>query len=362
MNSLRERIASLIETEGPMSVADYMVHCLFDPEHGYYTTRQPFGADGDFTTAPEISQIFGELIGVWIFGAWRAIGSPLPVTIAEIGPGRGTLMKDVLRTLSRLDADLVEKVSVAMVEASPRLTEVQKAALANSAAKVSWHTSLDALPQTPLIVVANELFDAIPIRQFVRTEAGWRERCVGLTGRNGLHFVAGAGSLDPALLPAGAENAPVGAIFELSRSRSVLMETIACRIAMEGGAGLFFDYGHLESGLGDTLQAVRRHRYEDVLENPGEADITSHVDFAMLAAVARGHGLEAHLTTQGDFLIRCGLLERAGRLGAEADAVVRENISVAVERLAGPDAMGELFKAMAIFPPGAAVPPFSNAR
>ena len=362
MNSLRERIASLIEAEGPMSVADYMAHCLFDPEQGYYTTRQPFGVDGDFTTAPEISQMFGELIAVWIFGAWRAIGSPSPLTIAEIGPGRGTLMKDVLRTLSRLDAGLVEKASIVMVEASPRLTEVQKAALANSASDISWHTSLDALPQTPLIVVANELFDAIPLRQFVRTEAGWRERRVGLDGRNGFHFVAGAGSLDPALLPAGAENAPVGSIFEISRPRSVLMETIARRIETDGGAGLFFDYGHLESGLGDTLQAVRRHSYEDVLENPGEADITSHVDFAVLAAVASANGLEARLTTQGDFLIRSGLLERAGRLGAEAGEAAREDISAAVERLAGPNAMGELFKAMAIFPPGAAVPPFYDAR
>ncbi len=362
MSGLRDRIARLIEAAGPMSVADYMALCLFDPDAGYYTTRQPFGVDGDFTTAPEISQIFGELIGVWAYSAWTALGRPVPVTIAEIGPGRGTLMKDVLRTLARLDAGLVSRASFALVEISPKLAAVQRATLGRHDADISWHQTIDTLPSAPLMVVANELFDAIPIRQFMLTGGHWRERCIGLDEAQQLCFATGAGLLDPSLLPLEAADAPPGSIFEVSSRRNALMDTIAGRIADNGGAGLFFDYGHLEPGLGDTLQAVRTHRYEGVLQNPGEADLTSHVDFATLAAVARARGLDAHVMTQGDFLVRSGLLERAGRLGADADPSFRQKISADVERLASPHAMGNLFKVLAVLQPNTAVPPFGPAR
>ena len=362
MSGLRDRIARLIEAAGPLSVADYMTLCLFDTEAGYYTTRQPFGVEGDFTTAPEISQMFGELVGVWVYSAWNALGRPLPVTIAEIGPGRGSLMKDLLRTLTRLDADLAGQASFALVEISPKLAAVQKTTLAGCDVDISWHPTIDTLPSVPLIVVANELFDAIPVRQFVLSDGRWRERCVGLDEAGDLCFATGAALLDPSLLPADAADAAPGVIFEASNGRSALMDAIAARVAANGGGGLFFDYGHLEPGLGDTLQAVRKHRYEGVLENPGEADLTSHVDFAALAAVARRNGLDAHLMTQGDFLVRSGLLERAGRLGADADPAFREKIAADVERLAGPDAMGTLFKVLAILPPNTAIPPFGPAR
>lgn len=361
MNRLGERIARLIEASGPLSVADYMALCLFDPDEGYYTTRQPFGADGDFTTAPEISQMFGELVGVWIYSAWTAIGRPLPVTIAEIGPGRGTLMKDILRTLSRLDAGLAAGACFAMIEASPRLSSVQKATLADVDVDIFWHQTIATLPAEPLIIVANELFDALPVRQFVRVAEQWHERCIGLGETQRLHFLAGAGSLDRSLLPPNTENAPDGSIFEVSNARTAMMEAIAEVIAMHNGAGLFIDYGHLEPGLGDTFQAVRNHCYEDVLESPGEADLTSHVDFAALATAARAKGLDAYRMTQGDFLLRTGLVERAGRLGSDADEATREKISAEVERLAGPDAMGKLFKVLAIFPPGIVVPPFDRS-
>ena len=358
MTRLKERIAALIELNGPISVAEYMALCLFDPEDGYYTNREPFGVEGDFITAPEISQMFGELVGVWLRASWDAIGRPLPVTMAEIGPGRGTLMKDVLRTLSRLDSGLATGADFVMVETSPRLTEIQKETLANIDAGVRWHDSVENLASQPLLIVCNELFDAVPIRQYVRTGGKWRERAVGLDETGSLTFVASAGAPDPSLLPPDAGNAPEGAITELSPARTALMETIAERIAMHGGAGLFFDYGYATRALGDTLQALRKHQYNDVFAHPGEADLTAHVDFSALAAAARNAGLDAHVMTQGEFLLAMGLLERAGRLGANADLTTRERLSGEVERLAGPDQMGDLFKVLAITQRGTAIPPF----
>jgi SAM-dependent MidA family methyltransferase len=359
MNALAQKIARIIEATGPVSVADYMALCLFDPDHGYYTTRQPFGADGDFITAPEVSQMFGELVAVWLFSAWTVIDRPSPVTLAEIGPGRGTLMKDVLRTLTRLAPEARQKVKVAMIEASPALAGAQKTALAGCGFEVTWHGSVATLPAEPLLIVGNELFDAIPARQFVKVEGKWRERVVALDDDGKLCLAAGASSLDPALLPPDAGATPDGTIFEASPARTALMQTIAEHIAAHGGAGLFIDYGHAEPGFGDTLQAIRRHAYEDVLKNPGEADLTSHVDFSALAQTARFAGTAAHLTTQGEFLLGMGLLERAGRLGGSADQAGRDRISGEVERLAGPDAMGNLFKVLAILPRGVAVAPFA---
>jgi SAM-dependent MidA family methyltransferase len=356
MTRLKQRIAALIELNGPIGVAEYMALCLFDPEDGYYTNREPFGVRGDFITAPEISQMFGELVGVWLRAAWDAVGRPLPVAVAEIGPGRGALMKDVLRTLSKLDPGLA--ADFAMIETSPRLAEIQKETLANIDARVRWYDSVENLASQALLIVGNELFDAVPIRQYVRAGGKWRERAVGLDEAGGLIFVAGAGATDPTLLPPEAENAPEGSIVELSPARTALMETITERIVKHGGAGLFFDYGYTSPALGDTLQALRKHHYDDALAHPGEADLTAHVDFSALAAAARNAGLDAHIMTQGEFLLAMGLLERAGRLGANADPATRERLSGEVERLAGPDQMGNLFKVLAIVPRGTAIPPF----
>ena len=346
----------MIEANGPLPVADYMVLCLFDPDDGYYTTRQPFGAAGDFTTAPEISQMFGELIGVWALSAWQAIGRPLPVTLAEIGPGRGTLMRDVLRTLDRLDPALAEAATIVMIETSPNLTELQKTTLADRAERIAWRQTIAELPAQPLIIIGNELFDAIPIRQYVKVAGRWRERAIGLDDAGGLRFMAAAAAPDPASLPSDAAIAPESAIVELAPARLALMDAIAERIAAKGGAGLFIDYGYLQSAVGDTLQAVKAHRYENVLTSPGEADLTAHVDFAALTASARAHGLDAHLATQGSFLLDMGILQRAGRLGEGADATVRQRLQSEVERLAGPDAMGSLFKVLAIAPHGVSLP------
>lgn len=358
MTDLKARIVGLIGANGPISLAEYMALCLYDRTDGYYMSRDPIGSGGDFTTAPEVSQMFGELIGAWIAATWRALGRPEEPTVAEIGPGRGTLMKDMARALGRIEPELRDAARFKLVEVSPRLARAQATALQGTTGDFDWHGDIDELPHRPLFIVGNELFDAVPIRQYVRTQAGWRERCVDLGSDGNLVFVAGAGSLDTALLPEGAASAPAGSIVEIAPARSALMQKIADRIAVNGGAGLFFDYGYLTPAPGDSFQALRRHGFADPLAEPGKADLTAHVDFAALAAVARSAGLAAQLTTQGDFLLRMGLLERAGRLGANADAAARERISGEVERLAAPDQMGELFKVAAIAPRALPVPPF----
>lgn len=361
MTALKRRLAALIAQAGPITIADYMAACLFDPDHGYYTTREPFGREGDFVTAPEVSQMFGELVAVWLYSAWRAAGAPEGTRVVEIGPGRGTLMADIIRTLRRLDPAFTASACFVLVEASPRLADIQRKTLAGSGATVKWRESLDGLPDQPTLLVGNEIFDALPARQFVHAGGAWRERCVGLDPEGTLTFVAGAGGLDPARLPPAAKAAPEGAILEIAPAREAMMDTIAASIARSGIVGLFFDYGHLEPGLGDTLQAVRRHAPTGVLDDPGAADLTTHVDFSALAGVARGHGLAAPAMTQGEFLLAMGLLERAGSLGAMADAATRERLAGAAERLAAPNRMGDLFKVMAVMPRGLGVHPFGSA-
>ncbi|TAM95835.1 MAG: class I SAM-dependent methyltransferase [Rhizobiaceae bacterium] len=346
MTALGDRLKRLIAAQGPVNVSDYMATCLYDPAHGYYMSHEPFGLEGDFTTAPEISQMFGELLAAWLYNAWVEAGRPLPATVVEIGPGRGTLMQDMLRVFSKLDGRFLPAVTVALVETSPRLSGIQKARLASAPKLPVWHTDIATLPDTPLFIVGNEIFDAIPIRQYVRVKEGWRERLVALDDKDDFRFVAGPGTPDPALLPAVAKRAPAGTIVEFAPARSALMDKIAARIAAKGGAGLFIDYGYLEPGTGDTLQALRQHAYDDVFAHPGEADLTAHVDFAALAAAAGAAGLQTQLSTQGDFLLKFGLLERAGHLGAGGDAVLQARLQAEVERLARPDQMGTLFKVL----------------
>jgi len=362
MTALKRRLVEIIDTQGPIPVSEYMALCLFDPTDGYYITREPFGSKGDFVTAPEISQMFGELVAVWACSAWLASGKPAPVTLAEIGPGRGTLMVDMLRTLDRLDPGFVALARVVLVEASPRLTELQKRELAKGGrAKPRWFTDLAEVPAGPLLVVANELFDALPARQFVRTAQGWNERMVTLDDQGELAFALGHAGIDPTLLPDGADAQPEGTIFEIAPAREAMMDIIAARIARDGGAALLIDYGHLRSGFGDTLQAVLDHGYDPALSSPGEADLTSHVDFARLIAVAQAHGLQTRSMTQGEFLVGMGLLERAGALGAKADEAGRERLQNDVERLAGAQEMGELFKVLMIAPQGVDLVPTSTA-
>lgn len=360
MSDLKERLKRLIASDGAISVADYMAICLFDPESGYYTTSEPFGVSGDFVTAPEISQMFGELIAVWALSAWHQSGKPVPSMLAEIGPGNGTLMADILRTLNQLDPTFVILSRIGMIEASPRLAEKQRQKLGTGKAKPTWFPDVSKLPKVPLILIGNEIFDALPFRQFVKTDSGWRERMVSLDDQGELSFSVGLGSLDQNILPASAETAQEGEIFEVAPSREALMDLVAAHIAKHGGAALFADYGHLQSGVGDTFQAMRAHGYDDLFANPGMADLTSHVDFEALAGVARRHGLDVTLSTQGEFLVGMGLLERAGAMGAPLDQQGRQAIQQDVDRLAGADQMGNLFKVMMIAPKGVPLPPFGT--
>ena len=355
MNALERRIASLVEANGPMPVSDYMALCLLDPEHGYYTRRDPFGTDGDFTTAPEVSQMFGELVAAWLANAWRAMGEPRDAIVVEIGPGRGTLMLDMARTLRRLAPSLASRLH--LIEASPRLRDVQRKWLADGGHSATWHEGIETLPKVPTLMVANELFDALPTRQFVAVQGRWRERCIVL--RDGkLAFGIGAGTL-----PEPVGGAPEGSIREVAPARESLMEAMARELAAHDGALLAIDYGHWggSDALGDTLQAVRAHAYANPLAEPGMADLTTHVDFGALAASAKAGG--AHIvgrSTQGEFLLGMGLLERAGALGAAMNEAGRDEVREAVERLAAPDQMGDLFKVLAVSGRVRTLPPFGG--
>ncbi|ASV87293.1 S-adenosyl-L-methionine-dependent methyltransferase family protein [Ochrobactrum quorumnocens] len=359
--TLKDRLKRLIGTTGPISVADYMTACLGDRESGYYTTREPFGRDGDFITAPEVSQMFGELIGIWCVGIWDALGLPDNAVLCEIGPGRGTLMSDMLRTIKQLAPQMFAATRVAMVETSPRLIEKQKEKLSGLGHSIEWFENFSSIPDGPLILVSNELFDAIPFRQFVKANDRFVERLIALDEQDEFQFVSGAGGIDEALLPPGHQTAPEGTIFEAAPARTALMQEIAQRIAATRGAALTIDYGHLQSGLGDTLQAMLKHAYDDVFAHPGEADLTSHVDFDMLERTARNCGCKTGTMTQGDFLLAMGLIDRAGRLGTGRDAAFQNKIREDVERLAAPDQMGTLFKALAIADPATAIFPFETA-
>ncbi|MDK1490120.1 class I SAM-dependent methyltransferase [Sinorhizobium sp. 7-81] len=362
-NPLADKIKSLIKANGPISVTDYFSLCLADPQHGYYRTREPFGRAGDFTTAPEISQLFGEMIGIFLVHAWQQHGCPEPAIIAEIGPGRGTMMSDMLRVIRRLAPDLYQSGSVHLVETSERLQKVQAETLADHEGKIHWHASFETLPAGFLLLAANELFDAIPIRQFVHTTQGFRERMVGLDAGGELTFAAGVAGIDPSFLPSPAQSLGEGTIFEIAPARDAVMAALCERLRAGGGTAIIIDYGHLATGYGDTLQAVREHRYDPPLANPGRADLTSHVDFEQLAHRAEMEGVQVNgLAYQGDFLIGLGLLERAAALGRGKDTLMQEGIRSAVERLAGSGSgkMGELFKVLAVSSPEVTLAPFQK--
>ena len=328
-----------------MPVADYMAACLYDPAHGYYTTRVPFGAAGDFVTAPEISQMFGEMVAVWAVAAWDAIGRPARFALVECGPGRGTLMKDLLRATARMTA-FRAAMEVHLVEISAALAAVQRDTL--TGAPVSWHTDLDGVPAIPAIVIANEFFDALPVRQAVRAADGWHERTVAVDASGALAFAVAPAPLTdlPATLPA---VAPRSAIQEW---RCPEPAAAVARRAAAGGAALVIDYGHVRSAPGDTFQAVRDHRFADPLAAPGLADLTAHVDFEALARTARDAGARVHGPLgQGAFLKRMGIEARAAALQAKAPRP--DSIAHDLRRLTGtgPAEMGVLFKAIAFSAP-----------
>lgn len=352
MTELGQRIAAQIAREGPLSLADYMALCLMDPTHGYYATRDPLGGAGDFVTAPEISQMFGELIGLCLAQTWMDQGAPDRFTLAELGPGRGTLMADALRA-TRAVPGFHDALSVHLVEASQTLKTRQAEALAGSGRSPHWHDGVESLPDAPLYLIANEFFDALPVHQYHRTKAGWREVLVALNSQDQLAPTLGP-ELPLTLIAGRAEDTRDGDVVELSPAARGVAVEIGRRIEAFGGAALIIDYGDWRS-LGETFQAVADHQTTDPFAQPGAADLTTHVDFEALA-IASGTG-HSRLTPQGVFLQRLGIGPRAERLAGGLSGAALANHKAAFHRLTAPSEMGTLFKVMGLMPKGAPPPP-----
>ena len=351
--SLESEIRRRIAVAGPMPVNEYMTLCLTDGKYGYYTTRDPFGAGGDFITAPEVSQMFGEMVGLWMVAVWKQMGSPENLRVVELGPGRGTMMKDALRAAKVMPAFL-ETAVIHLVEISPALMAYQKRTLEPTSMPVSWHSALADVPAGPVIVLANEFFDALPISQAVKTERGWHERVVHIDSSGYLAFTIAPDPIPhfDSLLPPAVRNAPEDSIFEW-RTSNIAME-LGTRLARGGGAALVIDYGHDQSAAGDTLQAVGRHAYANPLSAPGSIDLTAHVDFQALGNAVEAMGTNGFgPITQSQFLRRLGIVTRAASLKANAADAAAANIDSALRRLIseGEAGMGALFKAAAFAHP-----------
>jgi SAM-dependent MidA family methyltransferase len=334
----------------------FLALALLDPDHGYYCRHDVLGAAGDFVTAPEISQMFGEIVGLWLAQAWLDLGRPAPVNLIELGPGRGTLLADLMR-VGRGMPGFVDAARLHLVEASPTLRACQRERLAAFAP--AWVETLEAVPAGPMLLIANEFLDALPVRQLVRTEVGWVERCVGLVdGRLG--FTPGS---EPLRDPPGFD-APPGTVTEVSPAREALVQAIARRLAADPGVALLIDYGGVADGAtGDTVQAVRGHQHADPLAAPGETDLSSQVDFGALGRAARSAGARVFgPVPQGPFLRAFGLEARAARLLAEAPPGQQRPIRQALFRLTDPSQMGEVFKVLVITTPDGPLPPGFHAE
>jgi NADH dehydrogenase [ubiquinone] 1 alpha subcomplex assembly factor 7 len=351
LSELRAVLAERIRSHGPITVAEFMATALGHPVFGYYATRDPLGRAGDFVTAPEISQVFGELLGLALGQAWLDRGAPAGAVLVELGPGRGTLMLDAWRALARVPG-AHEALTIHLVETSPHLEAIQRQRLASLPAR--WQARLEDVPPAPLLLVANEFLDALPVHQLVRREAGWCERRIGLDGEV-LAFVE-----TPAMaLPQAAREMAPGVVTEVSPARTTVVAEVAARIARRGGAALFVDYGAVAAGpTGDTLQAVRGHAQCAPLDTPGEADLSTQVDFGPLVEVGRGAGAAVFgPLPQGVFLPRLGIETRIGALVRAGGPTQAPALHAALHRLIHPEAMGELFKVLALADPGGPPPP-----
>ena len=350
--SLHDILIARIRAAGPITVAEFMAECLTHPRYGYYVTRDPLGAAGDFTTAPEISQMFGELLGLALAQAWLDRGSPSPFRLVELGPGRGTLMSDLLRATRRVPG-FHDGLTLHMIEASPVLRARQRETVGR---EMLHHDALEEVPDdAPLFLVANEFFDALPIRQFRRDAAAWRERVVGLSG-NALAFGL-SGPTRPEPLERRLADTSDGDIVEISATALSVMREVGRRVAARDGVALILDYGGWKS-LGDTFQAVRNHAPVDPLDVPGTADLTAHVDFEALARAAASQGASVtSMMPQGAFLERLGITVRAETLASGMAGDALDEHSAAHRRLTHPEEMGTLFKAMALYRKTTPLPP-----
>jgi SAM-dependent MidA family methyltransferase len=358
VTALAARIAGFVRAHGPIDIGRFVLLCAAHRGQGYYSRGPGFGAEGDFVTAPEISQLFGELLGIACIAHWRACGAPAAFRIAELGPGNGTLLADLWRALAVDPACRTAVRSVELVEASAALRERQRARLWGL--PLAFHAAVDSLPaDLPLFVVANEFFDALPLRQFVRTRTGFRERLVTLDGAGRLAF-----ALSPQEIPAAAfddpryRTLPEGMVVEIAPAREAVAATLAGLLRAAGGLAYVIDYGYDDVPAGDTLQAVRRHERVAPLETPGEADISAHVDFRALLQAAAAEGAATFgPVAQGRFLERLGIHLRLERLLRDADPEMARRLEAGVRRLVDPAAMGELFRVAAIAGTTDSVPP-----
>ncbi|WP_158811585.1 class I SAM-dependent methyltransferase [Beijerinckia sp. L45] len=345
MSVLGDALRQIIATEGPISVERFMLLALQHPVHGYYTSKMPFGRAGDFVTAPDVSQMFGELVGLWAAQVWLDMGAPHGLHLVELGPGRGTMMADALRA-TRVVPGFLAGIDVHLVETSPILKDAQENALAAVGMSATWHTAMDTVPDGPAILLANEFFDALPVRHYVRGATGWHERQVDLGPDGALAFGAAA---EPMAIDAFLAAGP-GAVLEIGHAARRVMTALAGRIATHGGALLVCDYGHAETSLGETLQAIQNHAFVDPLAAPGEADLTTHVDFAMLRRTAETAGTRVTgPLAQGAWLERLGIGARARALKVKAGPDQAVVIDAALARLTGPtSSMATLFKVLAV--------------
>lgn len=361
MNALAKEIAAMIAEDGPISVERYMTLALQHPRYGYYRTRLPLGVHGDFTTAPEIHQMFGELIGLWAVEVWQQMDQPPQFKLIELGPGRGTLMSDMLRA-AKVRPAFLRAAAIHLVETSEALADLQRKTLSGFA--IAWHAAIGEVPEGPAIIIANEFFDALPIRQFVQTETGLCERVIGLDQKGELCF--GLAPIGPS---AQHPSAVQGSVLEVGTAAQAVMHAVAERLARSSGVLLAIDYGYSSQSAGDTLQAAKNHAFDDPLRAPGEADLTSHVDFGALARAATVAG--AHVfgpVTQGKFLGRLGIFERAAALKRNAMVSQSAAVDAALARLAlpgpaaGPGAsMADLFKVLAVTSADLPAPPGFDA-
>jgi len=351
---LAERLRRRIALTGPMTVADFMLEALAHPTLGYYRRARAVGAAGDFVTAPEISQMFGELIGAWLAERWMTIGRPDRVRLVELGPGRGTLLTDALRA-TRGVPGFHTAVQLHLVEIDDTLRDLQRAALASAAAAAQWHARFEDVPDdAPLLLVANEFFDALPIRQLVRVASGWRERMIGLADDGTFAFAVAPGPSPLARLLDATEVAstPDGTVTEVSPAALSLMHTLAGRLVRHRGAALIVDYGYDRGSHGDTLQAMYRHAKVGIFERIGNSDLTAHVDVAALARTALEAGAVVDGPVgQGDFLRALGITQRAQALLARATPQQATAIDTGMARLIAPDRMGTLFRVLAVRDP-----------
>jgi NADH dehydrogenase [ubiquinone] 1 alpha subcomplex assembly factor 7 len=358
---LKDILVKRIEATGPITLADYMAECLMHPKHGYYTQETVFGANGDFITAPEVSQMFGEMMGLWLADRWYKMDKPEGVQLIELGPGRGTLMADILRATEPV-VGFHDAIKVHFVETSGQLRALQ----AKKVPQASWHDDLSSIPDGPTLLVANEFFDALPIHQFEKHDGRWCERRVHAENDE-LKLVLTSTGPKFALTNPALHNHPEGSVLEACPAALSISASIAQRLFAGGGAAIILDYGYRKSTSGDSFQALQNHQYCNAFEAPGEADLTAHVAFDQLAAAAKDMGAFTYgPAAQGPFLMALGIGERAQQLAAANEGAengegsedgIEGRILSELTRLTSADEMGSLFKVLALQDPKLPPPP-----